>query len=58
MKKIIVMSMVISAGLIGLSTPAAAEHVKSLRGAVTLEEESAAPELMHYQKDLLVFARL
>ena len=51
MKKIIVMSMVITAGLVGLSTHAAAEHVKSLRGAVTLEEESAVPELMHYQKD-------
>jgi len=51
MKKIILMSMVISAGMFGLSPYAFAEHVKSLRGDITIEEDSTAPTIKHYQKD-------
>jgi len=51
MKKIIFMSMAISAGIFGLSPYAVAEHVQSLRGELTLEEDSVAPTLKHYQKD-------
>ncbi|MEN8710628.1 MAG: nitrate reductase cytochrome c-type subunit [Arenicellales bacterium] len=51
MKKIILMSMVISAGMFGLSPYAVAEHVKSLRGDLALEQDSVAPTLKHFQKD-------
>ena len=45
------MSMVISAGMFGLSPYAVAEHVKSLRGDLALEQDSVAPTLKHFQKD-------
>jgi len=51
MKKIILISIAISVGLFGLSSPAVAEHVASLRGAIGLEEDSVAPTLKQYQKD-------
>ena len=57
MKKIILMSMLISAGMFGLSPYAVAEHVKSLRGDLALEEDSIAPTLKQYQKDEAPIAR-
>ena len=57
MKKIFLMSMVISAGMFGLNPYAFAEHVQSLRGDLSLEENSVAPTLKQYQKDEAPIAR-
>ena len=57
MNKIIIMSLAIMAGMIGLNMMASAEQVKSLRGDVTLEETSLAPTVKHYQKDEEPIAR-
>lgn len=51
MKKIIFMSMAISAGMFGLSPYAFAEHVKSLRGDIAIEADSVAPTIKQYTKD-------
>jgi len=50
MKKMM-MSVLLTAALSGLSIQALAEHIKSLRGDVAIEETSLSPELKHYQKD-------